>query len=150
MKSEKKAFIFSYDAVISLLLIVTFLTFITYYTNTYSYSTMKDYETIRNMDTALNTLIASGEIQQAVQQTIIGNSIQAKANLRQSLQEIVGKKCKAKLTIEVYNSAGARIYLIEAQYPEKAHTSKKKTIYSTSNIFSTGDYYGTVKLQEWN
>jgi len=148
--NEKKGFIFSYDAVISLLFIVTFLTFLVYYTNSFSYSSMKDYEVIRETTTALDTLIISGEIQNATELTIQGNQAQAESNLRKQLRSLFGKNHKEKLTIEVYDLTGNRLYLIEASYPQTAHTSKKRVTYSSMNVFSTGNYYGIAKLQVWN
>jgi len=149
-EKKSKAFIFSYDAVISLMFVVTFLAFLTYYIGTFSYSTMKNYEILRGLTTALDTMISNGKITQATQQEIQGNNYLAKRELRDELRRLFGKKGKHKITIEIYTQTGSLAYEIESAYPEYARESKKKNTYSVTNIFSTGDYYGIAKLQEWN
>jgi len=145
-----KAFIFSYDAVISLMFIVFFLFFLTYYINTFSYSSLKNYEITRSTNTALDTLITNGKIDYATQKAIHGQTILAEVTLRGELKKIFGKKHKEKITLKIYDSSMNLIYTIQSTYPQKASLSKTKQTYSVNNLFTSGDYYGIAKLQVWN
>ena len=144
-----KAFIFSYDAVVALMFVVFFLSFLTYYVNSFSYSSLKDYEITRSADTALNTMIANGKINYAVQKTIQGQATLAEIALRNELGGLFGKKSKEKLTLKVYDSSMDLIYTIYSTYPQSASLSKTKRTYSANSLFASGDYYGIARLQVW-
>ncbi len=146
----RKGFIFSYDAVVSLMFVVFFLSFLTYYVNSFSYSSMKDYETIRSMDSVLNTMIADGSMSSALHQEIQGNTAEAQQLLKQKISTLLGKKFKAKITIYAYDSSGNVVYKIESAYPSYARASKNRKAYSVNSFFSAEGYYGIASLQTWS
>ena len=146
---NKKAFICSYDAVITLMFIIIFLLFITYYTNTFSYSTMENYEITRNMDAALKIAITNGEIADAVQKLENGQANLAENNLRSELKKLFGSRHNEKITIKVYNPSMSLVYSIQSAYPTTATLSKDEKAITVRHLFNSGDYYGIAELQLW-
>ena len=144
-----KAFIFSYDAMISLMLIVIFISFTTYYVGSFSYSSFEDYELMRSTDSILKTMIADGTFFSAVQSEQNGNTAQAKASLRQELRRLFGNRHKQKATVEIYDSSMNLVYSIEAYQPQNARISFNEKVIASRQLFSYDDYYGIVKLQVW-
>ena len=146
---NKKGFIFSYDAVVALSIVVVFIAFLTYYVNSFPYSSFQDYEVIRSTSTMLNTMIASGEVSQAVQEYEAGSHNQAEQALRNSIKSFYENKYHFKITIKAYNPSGQLVTSFSSYYPSASTLSRTKNTYSVSSIFFTGNEYGIVQLQAW-
>ena len=146
---NKRGFIFSYDAVVALSIIVVFIAFLTYYVNSFPYSSFQNYEVIRSTSTMLGTMISKGEINKAVEEYESGNTLQAKLYLSNSLKSFFKNKYHFKITIKLYSPSGQLTNSFYSYYPSASSLSKTKNTYSVSNIFFTGNEYGIAQLQTW-
>ncbi len=146
---NKRGFIFSYDAVVALSIVVVFIAFLTYYVNSFPYSSFQNYEVIRSTSTMLDTMIASGNVEQAVEEYQAGQRVQAQQLLMNSIKSFYKNKYHFKLTIKVYDTSGHLATIFSSYYPMASSLSKTKNTYSVSNIFFTGNEYGIAQLQTW-
>ncbi len=144
-----KGFVFSLDAVVSLLLIASFSVFAIAFMQSFPFSQISGVETALQTSTALQAMRAKGDLDRAVSYAVNGNTLQAQTLLRNALSTLFKSKHKKQLTIKVYDSSMNPIVTIQARSPSSARPLKDSTVSSNVQTFVSGDYYAIVYLQVW-
>jgi|GEM_PF-5263027 len=145
----KKGFVFSVDAVISLLLLLTALSGIYMILESTPYSRLPKYDEFMRSSSVLNVVKNDPRFGQVLDNAIAGNSNQATRLLRNLVKEASGKKKRTRVELKVYNST-AEVAVVKASYPANKQPSTSDSVSAVSKTFVyEGEYYGTITLRTW-